>query len=121
MGRPIRGDRGQVLSFAAVLLVLAAGLAVLATELGRIAVDRTQARTAADAAALAAVASPDRARPEAFRLAAANGARVVSFEHGGGRVVVEVRVGRAQATAVARLAVVAGSNRGDRFGGTAPP
>ncbi len=40
------------------LLVLAAGLAFLIVELGRVAVDRAQARTAADAAALAAALLP---------------------------------------------------------------
>ena len=64
--------------------------------------DRAQARTAADAAALAAAASPESARTQAVRLAGVNGARVVSFDEQSGEVVVEVRVGRARATARAR-------------------
>ena len=100
---PLRdhGDRGQILPFTTLLLVLAAGLAILVVELGQVAVDRAQARTAADAAALAA-ASPESARTQAVRLAGANGARVVSFDEQSGEVVVEVRVGRARATARAR-------------------
>ena len=100
---PLRdhGDRGQILPFTTLLLVLAAGLAILIVELGQVAVDRAQARTAADAAALAA-ASPESARTQAVRLAGANGARVVSFDEQSGEVVVEVRVGRARATARAR-------------------
>ncbi len=101
---PLRdhGDRGQILPFTTLLLVLAAGLAILVVELGQVAVDRAQARTAADAAALAAAASPESARTQAVRLAGANGARVVSFDEQSGEVVVEVRVGRARATARAR-------------------
>ena len=59
---PLRdhGDRGQILPFTTLLLVLAAGLAILVVELGQVAVDRAQAGTAADAAALAA-ASPESA------------------------------------------------------------
>jgi len=97
-----RDDRGQILPFTALLLVLAAGLAVLIVELGQIAVDRAQARTAADAAALAAAASPERARAQAVRLAGANGARIVSFDEPPGEVVVVVVVGRASATARAQ-------------------
>ena len=97
-----RDDRGQILPFTTLLLVLAAGLAVLIVELGRVAVDRAQARTAADAAALAAASSPERARTQAVRLAGANGARVISFDELPGEVVVEVRVGRARATARAQ-------------------
>lgn len=97
-----RDDCGQILPFTMLLLVLAAGLAFLIVELGRVAVDRAQARTAADAAALAAAASPERARVQAVRLAVANGGRIVSFDEGTGEVVVEVRVGRASATARAQ-------------------
>ncbi|SVC55242.1 uncharacterized protein METZ01_LOCUS308096, partial [marine metagenome] len=97
-----RDDRGQILPFTALLLVLAAGLAVLIVELGQIAVDRAQARNAADAAALAAAASPGRARAQAVRLAGANGARIVSFDEPPGEVVVVVVVGRARATARAQ-------------------
>ena len=93
---PLRdhGDRGQILPFTTLLLVLAAGLAILVVELGQVAVDRAQARTAADVA--------ESARTQAVRLAGANGARVVSFDEQPGEVVVEVRVGRARATARAR-------------------
>ncbi|MBC8364237.1 MAG: hypothetical protein H8E59_04465 [Actinobacteria bacterium] len=97
-----RDDRGQILPFTTLLLVLAAGLAVLIVALGQIAVDRAQARTAADAAALAAAASPERARVQAVRLAGANGARILSFDEPSGEVVVEVGVGRARATARAQ-------------------
>ena len=95
------GDRGQILPFTTLLLVLAAGLAILVVELGRVTVDRAQAWTAVDATALAA-AAPESAWTQAVRLAGANGARVVSFDEQPGVVVVAVRVGRARATARVR-------------------
>jgi hypothetical protein len=77
----------------AVLTLVALG------PLGRALGDRTQARTAADAAALAGAVDGEDA---AGRLAEANGAELVSFERREGDVVVAVRVGGVDAWASAR-------------------
>ena len=81
-------DRGQTLPLMALLVLLAGGLA--------------QARTAADAAALAA--ATDRVDPEkaAHLMATSNGATLESFRRDGFEVVIVVRVGRARATAKAQ-------------------
>jgi hypothetical protein len=83
-------DRGQATPLAAAIL----GLAVLATlafgPLGRAVTDRTQARTAADAAALAGAAEGEGA---ARTLAEANGGRLVEYAREGPEVEVEVVVG----------------------------
>jgi|APSaa5957512493_1039668.scaffolds.fasta_scaffold01338_3 uncharacterized membrane protein len=95
-------DRGQTLPLMALLVLLAVGLAILAAELGAVAVERAQARTAADAAALAA--ATDRVDPEkaAHLMATSNGATLESFRRDGFEVVIVVRVGRARATAKAQ-------------------
>jgi hypothetical protein len=99
--RDCDGDRGQaallVLVVAAVLFVV---LSVAITELGVRMVDRTQAQTAADAAALAAVIGGADA---AHSLARRHGATVVALRLGpaGGEVTVVVRVGTATASAAA--------------------
>lgn len=95
-----RGDRGQAVPLAAAMVGLTA-VAMLAfvpvgTALGR----RTQARTAADAAALAGAA--ERSEAAARRLASVNGGSLVDFEAEGDRVIVEVRVGDVTAHASAR-------------------
>ena len=71
-------------------------LASMVVRLGGAAVERTQARTAADAAALAGAAE-DRAAAEA--VARENGARLVTFEALGRDRRVVVVVGSAQASA----------------------
>jgi hypothetical protein len=95
-----RDDRGQAVPLAAAMVGLTA-VAMLAfvpvgTALGR----RTQARTAADAAALAGAA--ERSEAAARRLASVNGGSLVDFEAEGDRVIVEVRVGDITAHASAR-------------------
>ena len=93
-----RRERGQAVPLlAATVAVTGLALVGLAT-LGRAAVSAARARAAADAAALAGVVDGE---PGARRLAAANGAALVSFTRAGdgGDVVVVVRVGRAVATA----------------------
>ena len=95
-------ERGQVLPLMVLALALVAGGLVLVVELGRIADDRAQARTAADAAALAGAVE---GRAAALALATGNGATVISYEELGEEVEVVVRVGRASARARARREV----------------
>jgi len=83
-------ERGQ----ATPLVTAVLGLAILATlafvPLGRALTDRTEARTAADAAALAGAAEGERA---ARTLAEVNGGRLVAFTREGHEVEVQVVVG----------------------------
>ncbi len=81
-----------VIGVVAVLAVLVAGLGWFAGSL----VDAAQARTAADAAALAGAVG---GRAEAARLAAHNRAELVEYTEIGNDVVVTVRCGRATASA----------------------
>ena len=92
-------DRGQVLPLVAIVVLVAAGVALAVGLLGAVVIDRTRARTAADAAALAGVHG---GRAQAEAVAAANGGRVRRYVEAGGDVEVTVQVGRAQATARAR-------------------
>jgi hypothetical protein len=92
-------ERGQVLPLVAVVLAAAGMVVVLLGRVGAAAVERAQARTAADAAALAgAVAGRDEAR----WAAAANGGRLVVYRERDGDAWVRVQLGRAQADARAR-------------------
>jgi len=89
-------DQGQALP---IVIGVVAVLAVLMVGIGWFGVglrDAAQARTAADAAALAGV---DGGRTAAASLAGANGGGLVSFSVVGDDVIVTVRVGRATATA----------------------
>jgi hypothetical protein len=86
------------------LLVIAVGFVTLMLlalgPMGRVLADRAQARTAADAAALAGAVEGEAA---ARRLAAANGAELTEFRDlDGGEVVVEVRLDGVSAHARAR-------------------
>lgn len=91
-----RPDRGSAI-LAVTSVVVLSGLVALATaRLGVAMVQRTCARTAADAAALAGVEGGPAA---AGRLAAANGGRLVSFAAAGDSVTVSVRCGDASAVA----------------------
>jgi hypothetical protein len=92
-------ERGQVLPFIALVIVVAGMAAVAIGRLGQGAVDRARARTAADAAALAGAADGEAA---ARRFAAANGGILLSFRAEGADVEVAVRVRNAEATARAR-------------------
>jgi hypothetical protein len=78
------------------VLVLGALVAVGAARLGVAVIGEHRAQVAADAAALAGVGGGERAATE---LAAANGARLVSFERDGADVVVVVSRGDSTATA----------------------
>jgi hypothetical protein len=93
----LRDDDAQVTPLLAVVLALLAGIVVLAARLGGQAGDHARAEAAAEAAALAAaVGDSDDAR----RIAAANGAVLVTLETGP-PVVATVRLGDVEATAAA--------------------
>lgn len=85
-------DSGQVLPLMAVVLVLIVASLVVAVRLGGLLDAAAQARTAADAAALAGAAVGEQ---EARAVARANGGEVVRYEQVGRMVVVVVRVGPA--------------------------
>jgi hypothetical protein len=91
-------EHGQVLPFVAFVIVVAGLLAVGVAQVGRAAVDRSQARTAADAGALAA-AGADRAT--GVEVARRNGADVVEVGRDGDRFRVTTRVGGALGAASA--------------------
>lgn len=94
-----RWQWGQALPLLCVVLALAGAGLVLTATIGKAAIDRSRARTAADAAALAGAAD---GRQAAIDAAGANGGTVVRFEVAGRDALVEVRVGDARATARAR-------------------
>ena len=94
-----RGERGSVLPLLVLAVILAGAMAMALGRLGAAAAARARARTAADAAALAGAAE---GRPAAEAVAAANGARVLSYEQLGLDARVRVAVGPAEAVARAR-------------------
>jgi hypothetical protein len=100
------------------LLAVAVGLtAVLVlglAHMGRVVADRAQARTAADAAALAGAAEGE---GTARSLASANGAELTRFETDGDEVTVEVVVEGVRAHARARRRVVVSAATGPFPGG----
>ena len=102
-------DRGQAAPLMIVLLFVVMVAVVATAEIGRLLNESAQARTAADAAALAGAAS---GREEAAELAAANGGVLLSYEEekpAGDSdallVTVDVQVGRASRTARAERLV----------------
>ena len=103
-------DRGQATILMALILAMTVGLALTIVEMGRILDDSAQARTAADAAALAGAVEGEEA---AAGLAEANGGALEFYEErdiGGDQagtttVMVRVRVGRASQTARASALV----------------
>ena len=100
-GRRVVGDRGQSAPLSALIVVVALMAACGLAQFGLVVIDRAQARTAADAAALGGVTG---GRQASDRLAAANHGVVESFVQRDGQTEVTVRVGRARATARARRA-----------------
>ena len=94
-----RSDSGQLAPLYAVIVLVAGGSMLLLVHLGVLAVHRAQARTAADAAALAGAAEGRGAAEDVVR---ANGAVLESFVAFGSDVEVRVRVGSTHATARAR-------------------
>ena len=97
--RDVDSDEGQVTPLSVMVLAVAVVTLVVIAHLGGLVVDRTRARTAADAAALAGVAG---GRPGAEAQARANGATLEAWVVADGFTQVTVRVGRARATARAR-------------------
>ena len=104
-------DRGQLLPLLAAIIVVAGVAMFVIAELGRAATEHAQARTAADAAALAGAAAGE---SEAAKLAVVNGGRLVSYATAGDDTEVRVVVGDGDAAARARRyrAPVAGSKIG---------
>ena len=100
-----RRERGQAVPVVVLLILVAGGALVLVGRLGRAAVDRARATTAADAAALGGALDGEGAARD---LAGENGARVISTEGGAGDLIVTVRVGAATATARAVAARASG-------------
>ena len=94
-----RSEDGQLAPLYAVVVAVAAAAMLLLVHLGVLALHRAQARTAADAAALAGAAE---GRVAAAELASANGAVLESFTALGDDVEVRVRVGSSHANARAR-------------------
>jgi len=92
-------DAGQATPFVVLLVVVALAAVVLLARLGGLAVDRAEARTAADAAAMAVILDGESAARAA---ADANGGVVESVTWFGPEVEVTVRVGGARATSRAR-------------------
>jgi hypothetical protein len=99
-------ERGQAVPFAAAATALAVVLTLAVARLAGDLVDAARARTAADAAALAAVLG---GREAADRLAAAHDGSVVGWARIGPDVVVTVRVGHAVVTARATGGAVTGA------------
>ena len=96
------GDGGQALPWMLVIVMLGFGLLVVAARLAPVLDDSAQARTAADAAALAGAAAGE---AEARSVAAANGGDLVAFERAGRTVTVVVQVGSVRARARAEATV----------------
>ncbi len=99
-------ESGQALPLVLVIVALAGGVALLVGELGARAVAQAEARTAADAAALAAAAEGPRAGDE---LARANGSAGAVVSGGVGDATVTAVVGGLHATARAQAPVAAGT------------
>jgi uncharacterized membrane protein len=94
-----RTDHGQLTPLYAVIILVAGGAMLLIVHLGVLALHRAQARSAADAAALAGAAE---GRAAAEEVAGSNGAVLESFVALDTDVEVRVRVGSTHATARAR-------------------
>jgi uncharacterized membrane protein len=92
----VRTDRGQAVLLMTVVVVFAALVAVGVAQVGAVVLQRQQVQTAADAAALAGLHGGPGA---AARLAASNGAVLVSFQRQGFTVTVVVADGRVRARA----------------------
>lgn len=95
-----RDDRGQATPLVAAVMAVAIVAVLALGPVGRVLAQRTQARTAADAAALAGAADGEDA---AARLAEANDGELLEFRRGGdGEVFVRVQVADVDAWARAR-------------------
>jgi hypothetical protein len=92
-------ERGQATPLLLAVVGLAAVLMLSIGPMGRVVAQRAQARTAADAAALAGAAE---GRDVAEQVAEANGADLVSYERSGDDVTVEVAIDGVRASSRAR-------------------
>lgn len=90
------GERGSVVPLGAAAVVVAAMMMVILVEVGVRAIDRAEAQSAADMAALAAVVE---GRAGAVDLAQRNGAALSGYADDGVTVWVEVSRGHARAQA----------------------
>jgi hypothetical protein len=114
----IRGrhdDRGQAVPLGAAMLAVVAVALVALVPVGRALAERAQARTAADAAALAGAAEGEGSARE---VAGDNGGELLDFRQAGSEVRVRVRVGAVDAYARARASGRA--TLGDRAGADGP-
>jgi len=100
-------DAGQATPFVAVIIVCIAVASLAVAHLGIGAIERTQARTAADAAALAAAIDGDAAGQ---RLARANGATSATIVRNGEDAHATVRLGAVEAQARAEHQLVEGAD-----------
>lgn len=93
-----RTEEGQALPLACLVMVATAAACVVVVRAGEVVIDRAEAVTAADAAALAGALGSE---ADARRVATANGAVLVSWRAAGPEVevVVEKRNARARARA----------------------
>jgi hypothetical protein len=110
-----RDDRGQAVPLLAVAVGLTAVMVLGLAHMGRVLTDRAQARTAADAAALAGAAEGERS---ARAVAEANGGEVTRYDTDGDEVRVEVSVGGVEAFGRARRRVVVAAATGPFPGGS---
>lgn len=94
-GYGYRFERGQALPLGALLLAVGTGALLLLLGLGGVAGDRARAQAVADAVVLGAAGSG----AEAEKIAAQNGAEIISFDHTNNFSTATVRLGSAQATA----------------------
>ena len=95
-------DRGQMLPMIAIVILVVGAMSVVAVRVGELLDASAQARTAADAAALAGAAAGE---TEAEAIARANGGEIVAYDEIGGIVMVVVRVGPATSEAWAEAVV----------------
>ena len=99
MHRQRGGDAGQAVPLVLAVVALAVVILLALVPLAQGAAQRAQARTAADAAALAGAAEGEQA---ARHVATANGAQLIDWRAAGTDVWVEVALGDARAVAKAR-------------------
>lgn len=95
-------DGGQALPWMMLLVMIGLGLVVVAVRLAPVLDDAAQARTAADAAALAGAAAGE---SEARSIASANGGELIEYRRTGSTVTVVVQVGDVRARARAAATV----------------
>lgn len=93
---PVPSERGQATPLIAIVLLVAALALVPVGLVAKATIERAEARTAADAAALAGALHGERSARE---LAEANGGRLTEFAEHGEEIEVTVELGGRRATA----------------------